>query len=178
MALVVWIVRSFCFHDTSEWAASILLVLKRLQRKVVVRLKAMYSFFQIVVNLGFNCTVRFPASFEVVVAKLKIVNLDVVGSLGLSCITKVDYIDEMMFTTLVPIVIAVLASPRGSEGSACQAAAAMATTLKTTTTTTTTMATMATTATMATSLAVVVARSGPRREARGAFPGGRAARFP
>ena len=30
------------------------------------------------------------------------------GSLGLSCITKVDYIDAMVFTTIIPIVIAVL----------------------------------------------------------------------
>ena len=72
----------------------------------MLRFKAMYSFFQIVVSvsgcsillflvmmfcgydskhnviltnaqLGFNCTVRFPVSFERVVAKLKIVNLDV-----------------------------------------------------------------------------------------------------
>ena len=30
------------------------------------------------------------------------------GSLGLSCITKVNYIDAMVFTTIVPIILAVL----------------------------------------------------------------------
>ena len=43
----------------------------------MMRLKAMYSFFQIMVNLGFNCNIRFPISFERVLASLKIVNLDV-----------------------------------------------------------------------------------------------------
>ena len=62
---------------SSERAAGLLLFFNRLRRKFMMRLKAMYSFFQIMVNLGFNCNIRFPISFERVLASLKIVNLDV-----------------------------------------------------------------------------------------------------
>ena len=34
--------------------------------------------------------------------------MQVVGSLGLNCITKVNYIDALVFTTIIPIILAVL----------------------------------------------------------------------
>lgn len=58
-------------------------------------------------NIGFNCDVSFPASFTAVLSSLRFVNIDVVPSIGLSCVElSFDYIDTLYIVTLGPIMVA------------------------------------------------------------------------
>ena len=57
-------------------------------------------------NIGFNCSVSFPATFESVTNALNVVNLDVVPALALSCyFSGYDYVGKLLLMTLAPLAI-------------------------------------------------------------------------
>ena len=60
------------------------------------------------INIGFNCSIAFPDSFERTLRSLKIVNLDLVPSLGLQCDFDFDYIHKMLSVTLGPLAVAAM----------------------------------------------------------------------
>jgi hypothetical protein len=53
--------------------------LKKFKKMFLIRAKALWSFYQVAVSVGFNCAVRFPADYETVIASLQFVNVDLVS---------------------------------------------------------------------------------------------------
>jgi len=64
----------------------------RLEQKMQARwesaetkLKALAAFLQIVLNISFTCTVKFPVEFQAVLTTLSLFNLDILPALGIQC---------------------------------------------------------------------------------------------
>jgi len=73
-------------------------------RKAQVKIKSLTSFGQISINVGFNCHMTFPSSVERTLNSIKVLNLDIVPSLGFNCrFAKFDYINRMLAVTVIPI---------------------------------------------------------------------------
>ena len=49
------------------------------------KLKALAAFLQIVLNISFTCTVKFPVEFQAVLTTLSLFNLDILPALGIQC---------------------------------------------------------------------------------------------
>ena len=81
---------------------------RKLYKKVMVRAKAIWSFGQIAVNVGFNCSISFPPIYEVVLTHFRFVNVDIFPVFGLSCIAQYNYSRTMVFATLAPIIVVAL----------------------------------------------------------------------
>jgi hypothetical protein len=78
-------------------------------KKAQIKIKTFSSFFQISLNISFNCAVTFPATFTRVLTSFKVLNLDLVPSLGLQCsFLGFDYIDSLLGQTVAPLVLAFL----------------------------------------------------------------------
>ena len=61
------------------------MTLRKLRRKFQTRMKAFWSFGQILVNIGFNCDIPWPETFSYIINALSIINIDLVPHLGLAC---------------------------------------------------------------------------------------------
>lgn len=68
--------------------------------------KAINSSYQIAVNVGFNCQIQFPLSFQRLLGAFQFVNLDIIPSLGLGCVGTYDFSSKVFVVTLVPLAFA------------------------------------------------------------------------
>jgi hypothetical protein len=74
--------------------------------KAQVKVKALAAYFQIAVNISFNCGVTFPLSFNRVLDALKIINVDLIPALGLQCrYNGFDYVYKMVGACFFPLIL-------------------------------------------------------------------------
>mmetsp|Transcript_57436 Transcript_57436/g.113194 ORF Transcript_57436/g.113194 Transcript_57436/m.113194 type:complete len:737 (-) Transcript_57436:21-2231(-) len=69
------------------------------------KFKASVAYCQIVVSISFNCVINFPSLFEKILRGLEIFNLNILPALGLQCISRFDYLDQLLFMTLSPLFV-------------------------------------------------------------------------
>jgi len=74
-------------------------------KKAQIKIKILVAFGQIAINTGFNCKVDFPKTFTAVLNALKLLNLDIVPSLGLQCKFNFDYCSNMVIVCISPLII-------------------------------------------------------------------------
>ena len=69
-----------------------------------IKFKALAIYGQIVSKISFNCSIRFPWLFEVVIVPLNIFQLDFIPALGLQCeFSRFDFVSKIIVVTVVPI---------------------------------------------------------------------------
>jgi len=79
-----------------------------------VTIKSFISYIQIACNIAFNCAIEFPPIFSKIVINFSIVaNFDFLPALKLPCYGAItggrfDYIDSMVITTTMPIILCCL----------------------------------------------------------------------
>ena len=73
-----------------------------------VKAKALATFGQIALNVTFNCSMAFPASFERTLFSIKIVNLELMLPWMQCKLSNFDYLDTMVFVTVPPLFLVVI----------------------------------------------------------------------
>ena len=66
------------------------------------------AFLQVVTNIPFALKHRFPHPLQNTASSLSWVNLSFFGSLGLSCHFPLDYVSQLILTTVTPICISIM----------------------------------------------------------------------
>ncbi len=92
----------------SRWADILLSIRSQLGFNVTSKVKHFIANFQIALNIGFNCHVRFPANFEKILSALRLLNWDLIPSLGLDCALNVDFISRMVLVCVLPVALSIL----------------------------------------------------------------------
>jgi len=86
-------------------------MISKFQHKAKSQFKALTSFFQIAVNISFNCTVIFTPGTQKLMDRMSLINFDILSSFSLVCegtVGRINYIDKMLFVTIVPLLIVAL----------------------------------------------------------------------
>ena len=78
----------------------------RVVRRIQIKLKPLLSYFQIAINIGFNCNVRFPRLFELFLLNFDILNLNLPTLIGVPCVyANFDYISTLLTMTVMPLLL-------------------------------------------------------------------------
>ncbi|KAG5188530.1 hypothetical protein JKP88DRAFT_243516 [Tribonema minus] len=91
--------------------------LKQRSATLMVRFKILVTHFQIVAGLPALLRVNFPQSFTALTNTLNVFNLDFWGLLSSGCFFEVNFLNKLLFSTLLPL--AIIAAIFGVHGARC-----------------------------------------------------------